>query len=204
MSYRERTPTAASRATRSPSAPPTEAKYDKPRIHLLDTCYICGNNFSKARVVVDHVRRIHGYELPVRRQGYKRPQNKYAEYVRERNGEFDHEEIACPSCWFHCPKENLKALNDHTRETHHPEKVDISKEDEDDYIPSDEKEERPRPRRASTASASGRGREKSATPSNGGDRTFREGSVLSDEAYKEITGKLDELANIFKTLFNNA
>jgi Pyruvate/2-oxoacid:ferredoxin oxidoreductase delta subunit len=188
MSYpRSRTPTPSTARTtaRSPSAGAAGTKFDKPRVHLLDTCYICGNNFSKAVVVIDHVRRIHGYDLPRRRQGYKRPQNKNAEYVRDKNGEWDYQDLACPSCWFHCPEEELRELNQHTRDTHDPIKVDISKDDDDGYI---------------SAGSGGRNRrERSGTP---GVR-IREGSAGSiDDAAKEISTKLEEITKIFKSLFN--
>lgn len=199
-SSRARTPTAtASNNNRESPVPKMtlkEAKYGKPRVHLLDTCYICGNNFSSARQTIIHVRRIHGYGLPSRRQGHKRPQNKYMAYVRERNGQWDHEEIACPSCWFHCPEENLTDLNDHIHQVHVPNKVDPTKED-DGYASA----------ASATSEASRRMRRRRST-STGEEQSggrIREGSAppaVSDKSLREINTRLEDLTNIFKSFLN--
>ncbi|KAF1797300.1 C2H2-type zinc finger transcription factor [Mucor lusitanicus] len=88
-------------------------------------CYICGNILSKARQVVNHVETIHGYKLPVRQVGHKRPQEPHYEYNNDPAtvDDYDVSHYACASCWFHCPEAGLKELSDHVNSVHHPENV---------------------------------------------------------------------------------
>ena len=88
-------------------------------------CYICGNILSKARQVINHVDAIHGYKLPVRSVGHKRPQDPHYEYNNDpqTDDDYDISHYACASCWFHCPEAGLKELSDHVNEVHHPENV---------------------------------------------------------------------------------
>lgn len=102
-------------------------KKQKIRVHLKDTCFFCGRNMSSAKQTINHNIRIHGYLLPTRKQGYKKPDSKKYEYVREKNGKWDVEELACPSCWFHCPENDLEILYQHTRQEHKIIKVEGTK-----------------------------------------------------------------------------
>ncbi|GAN01078.1 hypothetical protein MAM1_0004c00509 [Mucor ambiguus] len=88
-------------------------------------CYICGNILSKARQAISHVEVIHGYKLPVRQVGHKRPQDPHYEYNNdpETDDDYDVSHYACASCWFHCPEAGLKELSDHVNEAHHPDNV---------------------------------------------------------------------------------
>ncbi|KAI7895533.1 uncharacterized protein EV154DRAFT_398546, partial [Mucor mucedo] len=86
-------------------------------IYLQHTCYICGNAMSGGTQTINHIKAVHGYEIPSRAVGYKRPQDNDQEYVRDMsNADVLH--YACPSCWFHCPEDDLEALNEHTRDEH--------------------------------------------------------------------------------------
>ncbi|KAK4516462.1 A_deaminase domain-containing protein [Mucor velutinosus] len=92
-------------------------------------CYICGNILSKARQAINHVEVIHGYKLPVRQVGHKRPQDPHYEYNNDPDtvDDYDVSHYACASCWFHCPEAGLKELSDHVNQVHHPENVDPEK-----------------------------------------------------------------------------
>lgn len=89
-------------------------------------CYICGNILGKGRQVINHVEAIHGYRLPIRSVGHRRPQDTLYEYNNNPSSseEYDISHYACSSCWFHCPEAGLKELSDHVNATHHPENVD--------------------------------------------------------------------------------
>ncbi|KAI9252559.1 hypothetical protein EDC94DRAFT_496788, partial [Helicostylum pulchrum] len=76
----------------------------KDLIALNHGCYICGNVYSSAGYVLDHIYNTHGFDIPARMPSVRRPQDRQYDYVISRDTEeFDEEHYACPSCWFHCP-----------------------------------------------------------------------------------------------------
>ncbi|KAI9483914.1 MAG: hypothetical protein EXX96DRAFT_448472, partial [Benjaminiella poitrasii] len=81
-------------------------------------CYICGNILSRARLVIDHVKRVHGYELPVRHVGHHRPVDPEYEFQNDPNGKSEVVHYACASCWFHCPEAGLGELAEHYETAH--------------------------------------------------------------------------------------
>lgn len=95
-------------------------------------CYICGNILSRAKQSIDHVQRIHGYILPTRQVGRRRPPDPQYEYQNDINGEYDVVHYSCSSCWYHCPESGLADLSDHINRTHNPVNVDPSKNDHGD------------------------------------------------------------------------
>ncbi|KAL0582166.1 hypothetical protein ABG067_008066, partial [Albugo candida] len=108
-------------------------KIPKTRVFLEYPCYICGDMLSRAKNAIDHANRIHGFDIPSRLQGRKRPQDDFYEYIRDRNAEVDEMHYSCASCWFHCPEDEngIQTLNAHVRQEHDPIKVDESKEGDD-------------------------------------------------------------------------
>ncbi|CEP08427.1 hypothetical protein [Parasitella parasitica] len=92
-------------------------------------CYICGNILHSAKQTINHVQAVHGYKLPVRAVGHRRPPDLQYEYQNNPRStdDYDVSHYACPSCWFHCPEAGLKELSDHINQVHHPENVDPSK-----------------------------------------------------------------------------
>lgn len=111
-------------------------KVRKSRVYLEYPCYICGNILSGAKSAINHANRIHGFDIPTRMIGRKRPQDDNYEFTRDRNAEVDEMHYSCSSCWFHCPEddgggEGIRVLNEHVRAEHDPIKVDITKDGED-------------------------------------------------------------------------
>ncbi|KAI8639266.1 hypothetical protein BD408DRAFT_421673 [Parasitella parasitica] len=92
-------------------------------------CYICGNILYKAKQAINHIQAVHGYKLPVRAVGHKRPKDLQYEYENSpvSSDDYDVSHYACSSCWFHCPEAGLKELSDHVNQVHHPENIDPSK-----------------------------------------------------------------------------
>lgn len=118
-------------------------------VKLEYACYICGDILSAAKVVIDHVKRIHGIEIPSRQVGRNRPSSKEYEYLRDSNGDFDLLHYSCASCWYHCPETDLTELRDHYVEEHNPKNVSSGRNrnknqnDSDEYYvrASDEEED---------------------------------------------------------------
>ncbi|KAI9341318.1 hypothetical protein BD770DRAFT_414849 [Pilaira anomala] len=92
------------------------------RVCLSHGCYVCGSVLSTASATRNHIARIHGMYLPPREVGTRRPQENDCVFVpHDENRDSDH--YACPSCWFHCPYEELDILNDHTLDEHDPQPI---------------------------------------------------------------------------------
>jgi hypothetical protein len=96
-------------------------------------CYICGNVLSKARQALNHIEIIHGFKLPARSVGHRRPENPnfvYNSNPRSRK-DFEVYHYSCTSCWFHCVADDggLTQLADHVNEAHKPNNVDHTKND---------------------------------------------------------------------------
>lgn len=47
----------------------SDNKLEKLRAYLEHTCFICGNIMSSAKQTINHVERIHGYDVPTRDVG---------------------------------------------------------------------------------------------------------------------------------------
>ncbi|KAL9544382.1 hypothetical protein MBANPS3_007648 [Mucor bainieri] len=97
----------------------------KQKITFEYPCYICGHVLSRARITINHLQNIHGYSLPSRAVGRRRPADP--NYIAE----FEAYHCACPSCWYHCPcdEEALVSLANHVHEVHKPTIVDATKND---------------------------------------------------------------------------
>lgn len=163
----------ASTGTRS------DNKLEKPRVYLQHACFICGNLMSNAKPTINHIDTIHGFNVPTRAIGRKRPQDNEFEYIRNMQMEHDVIHYACPSCWFHCPDDELEALNKHTREEHDPIQVDISKNGDLATV------QRPRSRSNSVSS-----NRRSQTPT---------AAELNET--RQIAQRLDELTDLFTKFF---
>lgn len=101
-------------------------------VYLEYPCFICGLVLGSARRSIEHVRKIHNYEIPFRpKDQVKRPRHHRFFYVREKNGKFTITENACPSCWFHCPLQELEVLNEHVRDSHSPRNLKRKEEEVD-------------------------------------------------------------------------
>ncbi|KAL9540535.1 hypothetical protein MBANPS3_009626 [Mucor bainieri] len=86
---------------------------------------------ARKELVINHVESIHGYKLPSRQVGHKRPQDPHYEYNNnpESDDDYDTSHYACSSCWFHCPEAGLKELSDHVNRVHRPKNVNPEKND---------------------------------------------------------------------------
>ncbi|KAI8359967.1 hypothetical protein BD560DRAFT_426087 [Blakeslea trispora] len=112
-------------------------------VKFIYACSICGDSFRSAVQSIDHYMRIHGYSVPRRSVGRRRPAHPDYDYQNKPDGECDCEHYACGSCWFHTPadKKGLAVLRNHFFEAHHPKKVDSSKDNGEEYEPDDMEEE---------------------------------------------------------------
>lgn len=96
---------------------------NKIEVYLEYPCFICGLVLGSAKSSIEHVNKIHSYEIPYRpKDQVKRPRHHRFFYVRDKSGQYTITENACPSCWFHCPVQDLDCLNEHVREMHSPRK----------------------------------------------------------------------------------
>lgn len=96
-------------------------------------CYICGNVLIKARQALNHIENTHGFRLPARSVGHRRPENPnfvYNSNPRSRK-DFEVYHYSCTSCWFQCVADDngLTQLTDHVNEAHEPNNVDPTKND---------------------------------------------------------------------------
>lgn len=171
------------------------------KIFLKHACYICGNTYSGAQQTIRHIKDVHGYDIPSRAIGANRSASREYEYVKtkeEEGGEDDQvvpdTHYACPSCWFHCPEDDLEVLDTHINDEHDPVYVKkVEEEDQDDDQDKKEEEEKqdddcntPIDGNDSTASLSGE---------TGGDED------KEDSVHKEIARKLEEITGLFKSFF---
>ncbi|KAI8640217.1 hypothetical protein BD408DRAFT_404299 [Parasitella parasitica] len=106
-------------------------EYKKP-IAFEYPCYICGTVLSKARQVLNHIKSVHGYDLPARAVGRRRPEDPKYIYVNnpQSRQEFEDFHFSCSSCWFHWPTNDaagLVHLARHISKAHDPVNVDPSK-----------------------------------------------------------------------------
>lgn len=96
---------------------------DKILVYLEYACFVCGNILGNATTCINHVKRLHGYIIPPRPAGEKRPRHILFDYVDDQSDPLTIVEYACPCCWFHSPPDDLEALNEHIRKEHEPIKV---------------------------------------------------------------------------------
>lgn len=218
-----------------------DEKVGKDLIALNHGCYICGNVYSSAAYVLDHVYGTHGIDLPARRPSVRRPQDRQFDYVMGKDAtEYDEEHYSCPSCWFHCPMDELKVFHAHTVEEHDPVRIRPESEEENgagrrrSSRPSSRQSNRPSSRqsirRPSSRPSSRLSDRSSSRPNSRQGHTSgeqedpvsrprsrqghvsgeREGeddrehvSTVRDNGKKEISQKMDELKDLFLTLFRN-
>jgi hypothetical protein len=183
-------------------------------------CYICGNILSRAKQAIDHVRRIHGYNLPTRSVGRRRPPDPQYEYQNDiQNGEYDVIHYSCPSCWYHCPEAGLAELSEHINDTHHPVNLDPSK-NEGGFVHGAEVNEHQRHEHEGEGSdeemvqvsekykESGRAHQKvhishhpkSSSASNGSGSSGLDG--IPEKETQDIMNMLNEVTSRFKKLFD--
>ncbi|KAG2199901.1 hypothetical protein INT46_008040 [Mucor plumbeus] len=173
-------------------------------------CYICGNILGKGRQVINHIEAIHGYKLPARSVGHKRPPDTLYEYKNDPSSreEYDLSHYACSSCWFHCPEAGLKELSDHINATHHPENVDSTK-NKNGEIKGGEVTDIDRNAALAKARIEARKAEAETTDEEGEDED--EEMVETEDKQKnkaqpkrdmsDVYQKLNELADMFQKLF---
>jgi hypothetical protein len=154
-------------------------------------CFICSYIMSKPKVVIDHVRRIHGYEIPTRHVGYKRPPNSEYDYQNDPKGDFDVLHYSCASCWFHCPETGIEEIHEHVETTHKPKNVDPSK-NSGEYVRADVME---------TDELVSSGQEEEVTAATTKKRPLKlKGRDDGTADASDIMGKLNELTDLFKSL----
>ncbi|EPB92089.1 hypothetical protein HMPREF1544_01153 [Mucor circinelloides 1006PhL] len=186
----------------------------KPVLTFTYPCYICGNILVKARQVINHLEAIHGYKLPVRAVGHKRPQDPQYDYNNDPQSKDDYDvsHYACASCWFHCPEAGLKELSDHVNATHHPENVDPVKNN-DGKIKGGEvtdidkneslNQEREKARKAEGREGDQESEEDSEAPDDGGEDQIMAETDDKKEGSKDIGDiyqKLNELVDMFQRM----
>ncbi|GAA5805926.1 hypothetical protein HPULCUR_011452 [Helicostylum pulchrum] len=106
---------------------------DKDLVILDHGCYVYGRVFSSAAAARGHIKSMHGYDIPGRFVGIKRPpHNNYNYSTRTDTDEYDEAHYACPSCWFHCAKDQLAELHDHTVQQHNPRLINLESKEKYD------------------------------------------------------------------------
>ncbi|KAI8079385.1 hypothetical protein BDF21DRAFT_463457 [Thamnidium elegans] len=127
MSYNRR----RNRSGRRYAVDTIEDNTGKYLIALDHGCYICGHVYSSAATARNHIRNIHGYNILSRINGINRPLDRNYNYVmRKDTDKYDEAHYACPSCWFHCPMDELAVFHDHTIKQHRPGRIIIESENE--------------------------------------------------------------------------
>ncbi|EPB91062.1 hypothetical protein HMPREF1544_02131 [Mucor circinelloides 1006PhL] len=90
--------------------------------------------YDKARQTINHIENAHGSKPHPRVVGHRRPESTKYAYINNSKTRSDFEvyHCSCPLCWYHCPCDDyaLTALANHVNETHHPQNVDTSKNDD--------------------------------------------------------------------------
>ncbi|KAL9558614.1 hypothetical protein MBANPS3_000823 [Mucor bainieri] len=87
-------------------------------LFLVYPCHVCENHrpgYQKAGGCIAHLREHHGYVFPSRAVGIKRPKNRGYFYQTDSKKEYDEQQFACPSCWYHTDDLELftKHMHDH-------------------------------------------------------------------------------------------
>lgn len=89
-------------------------------------CYLCKEVFSTAVDVKSHIICVHHYYFPelVSDTGDIRPAEDNVEFKELPCSEEDAKDLvfhsACPSCWYHCPAQDVLELEVHIIEVHGP------------------------------------------------------------------------------------
>lgn len=89
-------------------------------LFLVYPCHICSDHrpgYQQASRCIAHIREHHGYVFPTRAVGINRPKNRDYSYVTNSKKDYDEQQFACPSCWYHT--DDLELLNEHM-EGHDP------------------------------------------------------------------------------------
>lgn len=159
-------------------------------------CYICGLIMSKPKVVIDHVRKLHGFEIPTRQVGHKRPPETDFDFQNDPKGEYDVQHYSCASCWFHCPESGLAELAEHYNGEHNPKNVGPTKGQETRQSTSSEHYVR-------TDMDTDDVKYETASETEEGDRKKskkRQEHGIQPVDASDIMGKLNELTDLFKSL----
>ncbi|KAI9469001.1 MAG: hypothetical protein EXX96DRAFT_452264, partial [Benjaminiella poitrasii] len=105
-------------------------------LNLVYPCYICcsshNNNeyvaYGVAARAINHVREAHGYYLPSRRRGIRRPKNDRYDYQSNMKMHWDEQHYACTSCWYHA--DSLDRFIEHVKTRHTPSKYEDGQVDD--------------------------------------------------------------------------
>ncbi|KAI8987860.1 hypothetical protein BDF20DRAFT_910407 [Mycotypha africana] len=97
------------------------APTEKKTLLLVYPCYLCdgdGPTYQKAARLIMHIRDQHGFLLPSRHTGVRRPANRHYNYQTDMKIKWDEQQNACPSCWYHT--DALEELSLHISKEHDP------------------------------------------------------------------------------------
>lgn len=135
--------------------------------------------------MIKHVYNLHGYELPSRAVGIRRPPDTNYTYQYDPNGKVDLKHYACASCWFHCSNQDIEELAEHIVTVHAPKTVYSEKHPTPEGTPRTEEDEL------------------SATEIEQDIEDVEDLSAQAIDA-SDILGKLNEISNMFKNLLHPA
>ncbi|KAI7888427.1 uncharacterized protein EV154DRAFT_517890, partial [Mucor mucedo] len=94
-------------------------------VQSIYPCYICAKEFIKAKEVIRHVKKAHGYILVAQDRGHRGPADELCAYAMRGDEIWRVQDQCCPSCWYHAPKINgMEQLMEHIMEVHEPERVE--------------------------------------------------------------------------------
>ncbi|KAK4520979.1 uncharacterized protein ATC70_006863 [Mucor velutinosus] len=114
-------------------------------------CYICKEIFSTAVDVKSHVICVHYYSLPelASDAGQTRPAEDNLEFKEFPQSKEDAKDLvfhsACPSCWYHCPTQDVIELEIHVIDVHNPISINTAQEQGESSIaapPQDKEQDR--------------------------------------------------------------
>ena len=101
----------------------SQEENEKVIVHLIYPCIICANEYTSAHLVIQHIKTVHGYICQPRSPSHHRPEDEYYKYEVDIRKKWDVQHYACPTCWFHIPKE-VEVLMEHVMTEHQPEKIE--------------------------------------------------------------------------------
>ncbi|GAN03837.1 hypothetical protein MAM1_0049c03292 [Mucor ambiguus] len=128
-------------------------------IALQYPCYVCKEIFSTAVDVKSHVICAHHYCLPelASEASKTRPAEDHFEFKElpclEENAKSLMIHFACPSCWYHCPAQDVLEYEVHIIEVHNPSSIDTTQEQPGEpstAVPSQDKKQNKQQKTAAT------------------------------------------------------
>jgi hypothetical protein len=82
---------------------------------------VCNRTFSKTAQLITHMNKTYNIALQPRMVGNTRKTNPFTSKIYcfvQKEEEAQRCFIGCPSCWFHCPTEDLQRMQRHIKEIH--------------------------------------------------------------------------------------